>query len=380
MNLTLAFLSGLVAAFTPCVIILIPALLYSFIPQNKSPIETGRDSNKDGDSKFVVRGVSHRKKHFKRSFSGFLSFFWKRIIIKNAPVFAFVLSFIATYSLFALFLKTILSSSIKYGLQMGIGILFVVLGVMALMGKFNPVSFPLIKNKFLFGALFAVIISINPCTFAYLGVLLGTTKTTSLFLTMIFFSFGLLTPAILFMIFGRKLLFEVKKFGKITHAMDIGMNVLLIGIGAYLMFTIKSFGVLDVYISGALLVLTFIILLRSFYFLRGWNELKSPINTLLFVSLVIISLAILIHCHSGVQNNQENYISPFSNKTIVSSGSSGETCSGNVETCSVCRRCMFIFSVGAGGGFLAIFGAEILRRRRLRKEQSIEKNKIIDNK
>jgi cytochrome c biogenesis protein CcdA len=323
MNLILAFLSGLVAAFTPCVIILIPALLYSFFPQETTNLNNENIRGKNENATKI--GLKTKK------------------ISKIIPVIAFVLSFVFTYSVFAVFLKTLLTSSIKYGLQLGIGILFVVLGILSLIGKFNPLSFPLIKNKWLFGALFAIIISINPCTFAYLGVLLGTTQTASLVLTLVIFSLGLLTPSLLFLFFGKKLLQKVKRLGKITHAMDVGMNILLIAIGAYLMFTIKSFGIFDVHISGALLLVTFVILLRAFYFLHGWNELKNPIHIALFIALIIISLAILLHCRGGVQHNPDTYVSPFSNQTIsgndFGAGSEGQ-CSANVTTCSICRRCM----------------------------------------
>ncbi len=347
MNPIIAFLSGLVAAFTPCVIILIPALLYSFFP-NQSSFQGGSSLAKEKNS-LPKRDV----KHF------------------IFPLVAFILSFVFTYSLFAVFLKSLLTSSVKYGLQLGIGLLFVVLGILALMGKFNPVSFPLIKNKWLFGSVFAIIISINPCTFAYLGVLLGTTNTSGLLLTLVSFSLGLLTPSLLFLFFGKALLSKVRCFGKLTHAMDVGMNILLIAIGAYLMFTIKSFGTLDVWISGVLLLVTFFILLRSFYFLRAWSEFKNPLTLILFVALLVISLAILLHCHGGVQHDASNYISPFSNAPLTSSSHSSESqCSANVTTCTLCRRCMSIFALGAGLGFLAIFGTEFLRRRQLRRAQT----------
>lgn len=333
MNLILAFLSGLVAAFTPCVVILIPALMYAF-------------SQKAKNTKERWMSVSY-----------------------------FIISFLLTYIIFAAFLKGLLSSSIKYGLQLGIGIIFVAMGILAMLNRFNPLNFPLLKHKWLFGTIFAILISVNPCTFAYLGVLLATAKTATIIPTMIIFALGLLTPALLFAIFGKKLLEKVNKAGKVTHRINQGMNILLIAMGAYMMFTIKSFNNYDMYMAGILLITTFIIILRSFYFLRGWKELKKISNLLLIISLIIISLAVLIHCNGNINHSNDKYISPFSKEGNNLNQEAQPSCSSNVTTCTVCRRCMNIFAGGAGLGFLAVILAEYYRRREAKKINKLEKNK-----
>lgn len=197
MDLQTALISGILAAFTPCVIVLIPALLYRF---------------------------SHTKNR------------------KTAQILQFVAGFLATFIIPGLLLETILSSSIQYGFQLGIGLLFVTFGVLALKNRFNPLQFPLIKQPLLYGVVFAIIISINPCTFAYLSII-TTISTSQLIITILFFGIGMLLPALTFSLFGMSLLSKASRATSIMHRINTVMNVLLISIGGYLVVTIQSFGV-----------------------------------------------------------------------------------------------------------------------------------------
>lgn len=316
MDILTALFSGLLAAFTPCVIVLIPALIYRF-SNEKKPIPE---------------------------------------IIK------FSLSFLIVYILSALFLAELFSSQIRYGLQLGLGILFIVMGILALLKRFNPLNFHLIKNTWLFGIVFAIIISVNPCVFAYLGILLGTTNTTMLPINMTAFAIGLLLPALVVAIFGNKLLTKINKASKIMHHVSNLMNGLLIIIGAYMIYTIKNLGKSDIIVTGLLLILTFIIILRSFYFLQGKKQLLKLKNILLFTALIIILLAITFHCDSHIKKNTYDALDPDTNPFHINNALQTQTitetpqptCSSNVTTCKVCTRCITIFSLGALIGFLAI--------------------------
>ncbi len=319
MNILASLISGILAAFTPCVIVLIPALIYRFSNEKKPLIE----------------------------------------IIK------FSVAFLIVYAFSAIFLAKLLSSSFRYGLQLGLGLLFIIMGFLALINKFNPLSFQLIKNTWLFGLVFALIISVNPCVFAYLGILMGTTSNFLLPFSMLAFAIGLVIPAVVIAIFGNQLLSKINKAGKIMHKISNGMNFLLIGIGIYMLYSIKHFGSKDILVTGLMLLLTFIIILRSFYFLEGKKQLLKLKNIILIVALLIILFAVVFHCNAHIkQNNTQDKFSaennPFNinnflNKTTNNIKSETPTCGGNVTSCKVCTRCVTIFSIGTLLGFLAIF-------------------------
>ena len=315
MDILTALISGILAAFTPCVIVLIPALIYRFSNETKPAREI---------TKFSV-------------------------------------SFLLFYVLSALFIAQLLSSTIKYGLQLGLGILFIVLGILALMKKFNPLNFQLIKNTWLFGLVFALIVSVNPCVFAYLGVLLGTTNTMMLPITMIAFAIGVLLPSIVIAIFGNKLLTKINKASKVLHHVSTGMNALLIAIGAYMIYTVKYLGHSDIIVTGLMLLITFLVILRSFYFLQGKKQIIKLKNILLFAALIIILLAVVYHCDAHIRktNLEEPTENPFHLDNVLQqpNTSTGPTCSANVKECKVCMRCINVFAMGTLLGFLAILAA-----------------------
>ncbi len=331
-----SFLSGILAAFTPCVVILIPALIYRF-------------SN------------SGEKKP------------WLSII-------KFAASFLVVYVISALFLAELFSSSLRYGLQLGLGLLFIVMGILALLKKFNPLQFQLIKSPYLFGLAFALIVSINPCVFAYLGLLFATTSSHLLVLSMVTFAIGLLLPALFFAIFGKTLLTKIKRANKVMHHVAQGMNILLVLIGIYMMYTVKHFGGSDVLVTGILLAVTFGIILRSFFIIQGVKSLKKLENIILFIALIIILFAVVFHCNAHIQTNTTQEEIDAENPFLINNNGQSlnaehPTCSANVADCVVCKRCISVFAMGSILGFLAIvFTRFYTVRRHRKKEKNIKKN------
>ncbi|MFP4118462.1 MAG: cytochrome c biogenesis CcdA family protein [Candidatus Woesearchaeota archaeon] len=321
MGIYAAFLAGLMAAFTPCVIVLIPALIYRFSQQERN---------------------------------------------KGLQVSLFAAAFLGTFLLAGILLEEVLSSTIKHGFQLGIGLLFIVLGILALRNRFNPLQFPLIKNPLLFGALFALIVTVNPCTFAYISII-ATNSATQLVFTMLVFATGLLIPALVFSIFGMSLLSKTRKATKVMHYFNTVMNALLIGIGAYLIITIKSFGILDTYVAGALLLITFLILLRAFFVLADKKRLRSLQTILLLLALIGILVAVMVQCTGHIKEAQGPY---YEGNPYLDNGSAendkGGSCDMNSEECKTCTRCMTIFSGAAVLGFLAI----LLHRLSIRQEKN----------
>jgi len=319
MDIITALISGILAAFTPCVIVLIPVLIYRFSNETKPARE----------------------------------------IIK------FSISFLLFYVISALFIAQLLSSTIKYGLQLGLGILFIVLGILALIKRFNPLNFQLIKNTWIFGLVFALIVSVNPCVFAYLGILLGTTSTIMLPITMIAFAIGVLLPSIIIAIFGNKLLTKINKASKILHHVSTGMNILLITIGVYMIYTIKDLGHSDILVTGLMLLITFLVILRSFFFLQGKKQLMKLKNILLFVALIIILLAVVYHCNTHIKKNTDPVNDPTINPFHIDNAlghnnyqkETQPTCSANIKKCKICMRCITVFGLGTLLGFLAILAA-----------------------
>lgn len=303
MSVISSFLLGLIASFTPCVIVLIPALVYRFSGEN---------------------------------------FSWKGI-------FSFGISFVTVFFIIAYFFSYLFTSTIKFGFHLGIGIFFIVMGILALRNKINPLNFPVIKNPFLFGMIFALVIAANPCSFTYLGVILA--KGGFVVFDVVAFSIALFVPALLFAIFGNTLLKYTRKTSKFTKSLTYFMNLVLIAMGIYLIFKIENFGLGDSIAAAVLILISFFVLLKSTYFFSYKLNWKKY---LLILALLGIVVASIIHCnHYSRVLEAKNSTSGFD--YLLGDLDAQPTCSTSIEDCTVCKRCITIFGISALLGILGIF-------------------------
>lgn len=306
MNLFISLISGIIAAFTPCVVVLFPIILYRFI--NK------QEKN------------------------------WKLFLI-------FILGFVTVYLASSYALAELLTSQLQEGMRLGIGFLFVALGLLGLFEKINPLNFPIIKNPFLLGSTFALLVALNPCTLPYLGVILASSKGAA-FANLAVFGIGLLAPAILFAIFGQKILNITRLSGAILKKITQLMNIILVLTGGYLVFTINSFGKLDSYAATALLIILFMVLLKSFFIINEKKDLFKLKNIFLITGLVLLILTLSYHCSKTLNTNPAENISTLE---YLANPESTLACTGeDITGCAVCQRCIALFATAAVVGAIGI--------------------------
>ncbi|USN45986.1 MAG: hypothetical protein H6502_02520 [Candidatus Woesearchaeota archaeon] len=298
----IALLSGIVAAFTPCVIVLIPLFLYRFF---------------------------HKHERQYKEFAWFL------------------VGFLIFYALFAIFLAQLLTSSVQNGFRLGLGLLFFVLGILSFLDKLNPLNFPLIKNPLLFGASFALIVSFNPCTLGFLGTILTLQQTTMLISNLLFFGIGLLLPSVAFAFLGQSLLQYGRKSAKYTLIVAKLMSALLIGAGIYLALTITSFGRNDLWLALLLLALSLAVFLKSFLSVYKPTELLTLTNILLLIALLLIVFAAAVHCKAAITPTEPLF-------AIDETASCSEH---SITDCKICQICTSIFGIALGIGLIGIFVA-----------------------
>lgn len=303
MNPYISYISGIIAAFTPCVLVLMPLLLYRFFNREKK--------------EWINFGI-------------------------------FMAGYIFSYVLFGYVLSGLFTSFIQNGVKIGLGILFLALGILSFFNKINPLEFPLLKNPFLYGMSFALIVSINPCTLPYIGTIVGISNISLIFLNMLFFSLGIITPAIMFAFVGRSILNINKKSGKFFNLISHLMSIILILSGAYLAYSIKDITQFDIYAAAFLLIISFMLLLKSFFIIRQKKDLLNIRTILLLISLILIISTVIFQCsHIVLENNND---SSYMDLAQISTHS----CNGNVESCDICHRCITIFAIAALIGIMGI--------------------------
>lgn len=307
MNILLSFVSGLVAAFTPCVVVLFPLILYRFYNEQRLDAK-----------KFAL----------------------------------FSLSFIFGFFVLGLGFTTVLDSAFQNGFKLGLGILFVVLGLLSFADRINPLQLPFIKNTALFGLLFALVITINPCVIPYLGALVSFSNPGLITLQMLLFAIGLLLPFLLFGIVGQRLFSRIQKHSqKVLHSINKLMSVVLVGAGLYLVVSIYELGRFDLYVLVAILVLIYAVIIRSYFIVNRFNDLRRPDVLVLLGSFLIIIVGILLHCSSvmaPVDSGETTGQYGFEEVQTCQAGDS------NILSCDICKRCILISAGALVFGFIGI--------------------------
>lgn len=296
MNPTYSFIAGLVASFTPCIIVLIPLVLYRFI----------------GD---------------KRDLKGLV---------------LFSAGFIFSYLFFAILLSALFTSSVQDGLKLGLGLLFMTLGILSFIGRINPLNLPVLRNAFLTGVVFSLLVAASPCTLPYLGIII-TLSYHELVLNLLVFSFGLLLPSLLFAFFGQQLLRMTRFSRKPMAMMSKAMSLILVVAGLYIAFSMQDIGIADIYVVTAMLSISFLLMLKAFHFLDSLN----PAGLLLISGMVLILIAGIARCSTEVDAEQ---------------GMHENVCLARSE-CQECMTCLEFFATALLAGGVGTAAAHLLRKR-----------------
>ncbi|HQT44954.1 MAG TPA: hypothetical protein PLO51_03185 [Candidatus Micrarchaeota archaeon] len=296
MDLAFSFISGILAAFSPCVIVLIPLVLYRFMENGEKQLKS---------------------------------------------IFLMAMGFIAFFIITGIVFSSLFQSEFQNGLRLALGIFFVALGMLSYAEKVNPLNFPLVKNPFLLGGVFALAISVNPCTLPFLSIAVGLGFAESI-PGMTAFGLGLLAPAILFVIFGSKAMHIAKKGGRLMEKAKKLMDIMLVITGVYLALTVKQFGQIDNIVVSLFLLAFFAILLRMLFIVNSKSDLAKPQTLMLVAALALVIAAALVHCSA--------YISS------APAGVAAATCHTGLfdQSCEVCVRCAIIFGFAAAIGFSAV--------------------------
>ena len=302
MNLGISFLSGIIAAFTPCVIVLMPILLYRFF---------------------------HEKEN---NYIKYLQF---------------IIGFIISYIALGYILSELFTSSIQNGIKFGLGLLFIILGILSIMKKLNPINLPSFNNSFLLGLIFAIIISFNPCTLPYLSLIIVANSKYLLLSNLILFGLGMITPSILFSILGKKILNISNKSGPIFNKINNLMHIILILSGIYLIYTIKKIEIYDIYIISLFLGIIFILLMKTFFLINNKSDILKLKNIFIIISLIIMIYGSINHCSNQINIDKNN--NPKLNYN------NQPTCSMEIETCEICKQCIYTFGIATIFGFVGLF-------------------------
>ncbi len=275
-----AFISGIVASFTPCMVALYPLLLFRFSQE--------------------------------------------RNLIRSLLL--LILGFSSIFLLASIFLAKIDFEKIRFAF----GILLVILGLAAILKILPNISLHIKStNSFLFGVIMAIVFSTNPCSLPFIMALIsgGLALNLNMISLLLSFTLGLLSPIILFSILGNAAITHIiMKYSSKVEYIEKFLNVLLILTGLYLIFSIKFININALYMSSALIV--FVIGGIAYFIFPDLR--KEPFVIFVLISLILLLIGFIYHCKTYIQNQGLSI--------------SQEVCSyEHIGTCKVCTRCSYLF-------------------------------------
>lgn len=292
-------LAGILASFTPCVIVLFPITLYRFVSAEKINF-----------------------KDYGLYVTGFLFFF----------------------ILIGFLFQKIFESEIGNGIKLTIAIALIVLGVLQLLHKVNPLNLPVVKNTFVFGMIFALAIGINPCTLPFIGAIFAMSS-GEILINLALFGIGILIAPTLFLILGKMFLVYGKSMSSKLWAMEKFLAILLIFAGIYMGWNVLGLTTFDIIITSIFILAIITIILKIFLIEHSIKDLLTFPRILLIVSLLIIWFVVTYHCYVVVEVGMQQAVCPI--------------------TCYICQRCLILFGISA---IIGIAGVLILNKFEKRKQ------------
>jgi len=291
LDIPFCYISGVLAAGSPCVVVLIPLILYRF------------------------RGNTH-----------FMQLLY------------FTSGFIVSYVGLGYAASQAMRSPFQNGFKLGLGAIFTLLGVLSSKGKVAPPEMNLLKgNEFILGAGFALLISVNPCTLPFLAIVISL-HTTNALISLSFFGLGMLTPSLLFVLVGKASIKAFTKYGEILQVINKVMNLILCFSGGYLVISTLSLTIYDACLAAAMLSLATVCIFRIY-------QVKSLFMYAFSVgaSVVFVLFFWMAEGHSEIAHDTST-VMPSTTGSEDLSAANLKCIDPSFMLCKLCQKFVYIFA------------------------------------
>lgn len=291
-----SYLTGVLSVLTPCTIVLLPIFLYRF------------GINRD-DSKPLVKDL-----------------IWVS------------LGFVMGVSGVALTMNFLVVSEYSSVIRVIIGMILIILGVLHLFGKYR---FSFLADKDLHPIFWGIVlpwsVSLSPCVMPIFSSFLSLSMTSGrTWLNIIFFSLGLISPAIVVSVIGNKVMQLLKKSAGFMSDFEKFSGILLVASGVYLNFQVMRLKIVDLTFIAVFFLLMVVLVILG---LKKSKRLFSLGGLSFVISLIVLLSIVITNCRFNMYDFD------------VIEDSDGQHCdAGRNLDCPVCRRCAVLFSVSAFTG------------------------------
>lgn len=311
-------------------------------------------------------------------------------------VFLFFSGFIVSYAVLGTLVAAALSSSVRAGVQVGFGLSFAVSGILSatghlptmssggdevrgqphgLHGQPDPRGVSQRLRDLATGALFAGLVSLNPCTVPFLGVVI-TSGPTRAFESLLLFAAGLLTPSALALVVGESVVGRLSAIGegRAAKALVGWMGWVVVAAGLYLALTSGALETGDAVFATAISAASLVAALDG---IRG-TSFRGRGKGLAIALAVALPLAILARTLTSVDHGREAHDFALSLRAaqVPTAAAGGEDEGLCIDTSLVepCRPCFeFVMSLAAASTVIltAAISVDPIKRRRARHKKHL---------
>lgn len=219
-----ALLAGLVAAFTPCTLAMMPIVLYRF-------------------------GIGGDKQRAKNTVS----------------LLFLVATFVVSFLIAAILLRDILNGPLVNTSRLLLGFTLIYAAFLTWQGRGINSIFSKFASPITIGMALPWAVGLSPCVLPWLAL---STLTSTNYLSVVLFALGLITPAVLLAFFGNSALNSSRKIGEFSARLEKIAPALLVVAGIYLMLQLLGPTSIDILITFTVIA--------GVYLFQTWSILKVP--------------------------------------------------------------------------------------------------------
>lgn len=247
-----ALLAGILAAFTPCTITVIPILLYRLGIWGGDDLSTNK----------VERS-------------------WKLTLTEAGMlILGFMTSFMVTGAAFQL------ASNSQYAnvTKLSLGMLLLLAAALLLVGRLRVQSLLRISHPIVLGLTLPLVVTLSPCVIPFVSVLLSPSTGTTGLLRFFLFGLGILIPGILIGLVGHQLVTKVRWFSRSIGKIEAASPFLLALTGLYISISLIGVTQGDVHITALILGLVTAAAAYRILIVKGYASVRN------FIWLIGITL------------------------------------------------------------------------------------------
>lgn len=253
-----AFVAGVIAAFTPCILAIIPVFLYRF------GIWNAKQDTKPGLGK-VLREL-------------------------GLFILGFFVSFIAT----GLLLNQLTNSAYVNATRLTLSFILILAAILQLFHRLNIYVFSRFTNPLLLGLVTPFVVSLSPCVLPYFTLILADSNVLTILPKFILFGAGILTPPIVIALIGKFALNLFRKSSKVLAKIEAWSPLLILLSGLYLGSQLIEVTQQDVIIATVITLVAIILSLLNTFKVPEQRTYQNIRNfTIVIVFWLAISVSLL---------------------------------------------------------------------------------------